>query len=527
MRLRNSLLLSVAICGLSLGGCAVGPNYHQPDIKLPDSFAAGKKDDAKDTTAKDNDKKKEPAIDAARWWESLHDEELNKLIERAIKGNLSLEMALDRLQQAREEEAVALGGVLPTASANAGFGRGTGSDLTRGRADAALRGGIDGAGYKQVTDVYGFDAAWELDLFGKYRRAIEAASYDTQALREARSDVLTTLIADVVRAYTRLRSLQMQQAILAQNIDTMKQYVDVTHARYQRGITNGLDAALADRQLESLQAQAAPLGAQAQAAGYTIAVLLGEFPESMTQELSVTGTIPTMPAKLTTSVPVELLRTRPDIREAERELAAATARIGVAEANLFPHVTLLGGAGYQQQGLNVSPSLTSFIWSVGPGIGLPILDFGALDAQVNVTDLRTHEMLSNYKLKILSAVKEVDTASSAYAAQSDRLQHLDIALKASQQALSLATKRYDRGLTDMLNVIDAQRQEFDLEQQYIVAQQTAAEQFIALYKALGSGWEQYQKIPSIRQPLPAVIAALRRTGTSDDIGQNMMPLQGQ
>ena len=508
MRLRNNLLLGAALCSLSLSGCAVGPDYQMPDVKLPDMFASAKPDDAKDTATKDSDKKEEPAIDAARWWESLHDEELNKLIERAIKGNLSLEMALDRLQQAREEETVALGGALPTASADAGAARGTGTDLTKGRADGALRAGIDGAGYKQVTDVYGFDAAWELDLFGKYRRAIEAAGYETESLEAARNDVLTTLISDVVRAYVQMRSLQMQQAILKQNIDTMKQYVDVTHKRYERGITNGLDAALADRQLESLQAQAAPLTAQEHAAQYTIAVLLGEFPESMAQELSATGTIPALPPKLNTGVPVELLRTRPDIREAERDLAAATARVGVAEANLFPHVTLLGGAGYQQQGLIVSPSLNSFIWSVGPGIGLPILDFGALDAQVNVADLQTHEMLSNYKLKILSAVKDVDTASSAYTAQSDRLLHLNEALTSSQQALSLATQRYDRGLTDMLNVIDAQRQEFDLEQQYIIAQQTAAEQFIALYKALGSGWEKYQDIPPAPTPLPALIAAL-------------------
>jgi NodT family efflux transporter outer membrane factor (OMF) lipoprotein len=503
MRLRNNILPIMALCSLSLNGCAVGPDYHTPNIMLPDKFAAEKTDTDKDAT------KDVPAIDTARWWESLHDDTLNMLIERAIKGNLSLEMALDRLQQAREQEAVALGGMLPTANANAGAARGTGSDLTRGRAGAALRGGVDGAGLKQVTDVYGFDAAWELDVFGKYRRAMEAASDDTQSMEAARNDVLTSLIADMVHAYVQLRSLQMQLVILKQNTDTMKQYVEITHARYQRGITNGLDAALADRQLESLQAQQAPLAAQARAAQYAIAVLLGEFPESMTQELSISGTIPALPPKLNNGVPVELLRSRPDIRIAERELASATARVGVAEANLFPHVTLLGGVGYQQQGLNVLPGTTSFIWSAGPGIGLPILDFGALDAQVNTADLHTHEMLSNYKQKILFAVKEVDTASSAYAAQADRLGHLNDALTSSQQALRLATQRYDRGLTDMLNVIDAQRQEFDLEQQYIVAQQSAAEQFIALYKALGYGWEKYQDIPPVPTPLPAVIAALK------------------
>ena len=501
MHLRNNLFLGVALGTLLLSGCAVGPDYKTPEINLPDKFTSEKIGDIKDGQV----------IDAARWWESLHDDELNKLIERAIKDNLSLDMALDRLQQAREQEAVALGGALPTVDANASAARGTGSDLTKGRADSALRSGIDSAGLKQVTDVYGFDAVWELDIFGKYRRAMEAASYDTQSMEAARNDVLATLIADVVHAYVQLRSLQMQQAILKQNIDTMKQYVDVTHKRYERGITNGLDAALADRQLETLQAQQAPLAAQEQAAQYSIAVLLGEFPKNITKELSVTGTIPTLPPKLNTGVPIDLLRNRPDIRQAERELAAATAHIGVAEADLFPHVDLIGGVGYQQQGLNVSPSLTSSIWSFGPSVGVPILDFGTIDAQVKAADLRTHEMLSNYKLKIISAVKEVDTASSAYTAQANRLQHLNQALTSSQQALSLATQRYDRGLTDMLNVIDAQRQEFDLEQQYITAQQSSAEQFIALYKALGSGWEKYQDIPPAPTPLPALIAALKHT----------------
>ena len=373
MRLRSNLFLGVALCSLCLSGCEVGPDYHTPDIKLPDSFAGKADADAKAAT------NEVTPVDAARWWESLHDDELNKLIEHAIKNNLSLEMALDRLQQAREQETVALGGALPSVNASVGAARGTGSDLTRGRADSALRGGVDPSGYKNVAAAYGFDAAWELDLFGKYRRAIEAAGYETQGLAAARDDVLTSLVSDVVRAYVQLRSLQMQQAILAQNIDTMKKYVDVTHARYDRGITNGLDPALADRQLETLQAQQAPLAAQEQAAQYTIAVLLGEFPESMTQELSATGTIPSLPPKLNTGVPVELLRTRPDIREAERELASATARVGVAEANLFPNVNVVGGVGYQQ---GVSPDVSSFIWSVGPGISMPILDFGALDAQV-------------------------------------------------------------------------------------------------------------------------------------------------
>jgi outer membrane protein TolC len=206
-----------------------------------------------------------------------------------------------------------------------------------------------------------------------------------------------------------------------------------------------------------------------------------------------------------------LLRRRPDIDEAERQLAGATARVGVATANLFPHLAITGGAGYQGQGLGVTPVEKSFIWSAGPSAMLPLLDFGTLDALVNIADYNTHALLMNYKQTILSAVEQVDSAASTYAAQQDRLNNLRMALDASQQSVSLASQRFDRGLIDSLNVIDAQRQEFLLEQEYVVAQQTAADQLIALFNALGGGWEDYQKLPNIRRPLPAVIAALVRS----------------
>ncbi|MDE3060334.1 MAG: efflux transporter outer membrane subunit [Pseudomonadota bacterium] len=496
LRLRNSLLLCVA-----LGGCAVGPGYHAPDNKLPDSFAARPVSDASS---------KKPVVEAAEWWKSLGDEELNGLIDRAIKANPQLDIALTRLQEARQQESVVIGGALPEAEASAGGGRGTGSDLTKGRADSVLRAGDSGSGLKHITQVYGFDAAWELDLFGKYRREIEAAGAETEAARAARNQVLITLIADVVHAYVDMRGLQMQQAVLEKNLNAVKQYADVMRQRYEHGITNEFDVSLADRQLATLQAQQAPLAAQLHASQYAIAALLGEFPETLAAELGKPGVIPALPQALDTGVPIDLLKNRPDIQQAERELAAATARVGVAEANLFPQVSLLGGAGYQGQGLGVSPAKNSFIWSVGPSVGMPILDFGRLDALVNIADLETHEKLMRYKQAIIGAVEDVDTASSAYAGQQDRLRNLNTALEASQKAADLASERFDRGLTDMLNVIDAQRQQFDLEQQYVMAQQAAAEQFIALYKALGSGWQHYQVIPPIRQPLPAVIAALAR-----------------
>jgi len=489
---------------LALSGCKVGPDYRTPKMNMPKEFVAGAHADVK-----------KPSVDASRWWQSLGDDKLSSLVDRAIKANPQLEIALAHVQEAREQEAVLLGQALPALEASAGAGWGTGRDLARGRADQTLVSAQNSVTYRQVTQVYGFVAGWELDLFGQYRRELEAARYDEQAARAARDNVLISIVAAVARAYVDMRGLQMQLAVLQQNIGVAQKYLDFVTSRNTLGITNGLDVTLAQREMATLQAEVSPLKSQIDTAQYIIAIYCGEFPESLVQELASPGQIPQVPSALDTGVPLDLLRRRPDINEAERQLASATARVGVATANLFPHFALTGSAGYQGQGLGVSPPRQNFIWSAGPAALLPILDFGTLDALVNIADYNTHALLMNYKQTVLGAVEEVDSAASAYAAQQDRLNNLHNALDASQQSVSLATQRFDRGLIDSLNVIDAQRQEYQLEQDYVAAQQMAAEQFIALYKALGGGWEDYQKLPEIRRPLPAVIAALVRSVKPD------------
>ena len=318
------------------------------------------------------------------------------------------------------------------------------------------------------------------------------------------------------RGCSPFRGLQMQLAVLQKNIGTAQTSLELVQARFDRGIINELDVTLAKRELATLQAQVAPLAAQIQAAQYALAVLIGRFPEDVAKELEKPGLVPNVPEKIDAGLPLDVIRRRPDIREAEWRLAGATARIGVATADLFPQVAITAGAGVQGQGLGVTPVVQQSIWSVGVVLTWPLLDFGTLDALVDVADLRARELLLNYKQTVLSAVQEVDTAFSGYTAQEDRLRNLGDALAASQQAVSLASQRYDRGLTDYLNVVDAQRQEYDLAGQYASAQMTAAEQLVALYKSLGGGWEQYQSIPPIRQPQPAIVAAFRRVLAPED-----------
>jgi NodT family efflux transporter outer membrane factor (OMF) lipoprotein len=504
--------LRLIVFGLVIGvaACAAGPSYRTPKLDTPPNFASqlgtnGTASSVQPTT---------PDPDLATWWRALNDEELNSLVERAVKSNLDLEIALDRLQQARTYEAVVIGYALPAVEASAAAGRGTGSDLTKGRADTALRSADTGAGLQHINTIAGFDAVWELDLFGKVRREFEAARADTQAARAARCGVLTSVVADVVRAYVDLRGFQVRAGILLQASDVLRESLRIVNIRYERGITNELDVALATRELATLESEMAPVQAEANAAEYALAVLVGEYPENMVQELSKPDLIPSMPAPTAPGVPLDLLKRRPDIQQAERELAAATARIGAATANLFPQVAIIGSIGSEGQGWGTAPSVGKHIWSFGPGAVWPLLDFGALDAEVDIADLAARASMVNYRKAILNAVQQVDTSLDAYEAQQERMEKLSTAMLAGQRAVELATKRYNRGLTDFLNVVDAERQFYDLQEQYAIAQVAQGEQFVQLYKSLGGGWQNYQAVPAIRRPQPAIIAAFRRVLSS-------------
>jgi NodT family efflux transporter outer membrane factor (OMF) lipoprotein len=452
----------------------------------------------------------QPQVDLAAWWHALNDPELDSLIERAVQSNPDVEIALDRLQAARTLAVGTWSTVLPYGGASAGGGRGTGSDLGRGRASQQLVSAETGTGLAQVNLLAGFDAAWQLDFFGKYRREIEAARADAQAAAAARNAVLVAVIADVARAYVDLRGLQMRSAVLHAALGVLQQSLDIVNQRYQRGITNELDVTLARREFESLRSQVAPLDAQVRSRQYALATLLGQYPEDLTDELAPQGAVPMLPPAVAAGLPVELLRRRPDIQVAERELAASTARIGVNAANLFPQMFISASVGFEHQGWGATPeSLTQHIWSVGPGATWPLLDFGALDAQLQVANLRTRALLVSYRRTIQGAVQEIDTVLGAYRASEQSLQSLAEALTASQRAVTLANQRYDRGLTDFLNVVEAERAEYLLEDQYAQAQVNACEEFVALYRGLGGGWQNYQDVPPVSAPLPAVAAMFR------------------
>lgn len=503
----------LALLAAALTSCAVGPNYRTPRVRVPDHFdAASHTAQAQSATAR------APSAELASWWRTLGDAELDSLVQRAVRGNPNVLIALDRLQAARLFEAGLTGTVLPAADASAGYGRGTGSDQTRGRIGEPLHAATNTRGLTDITTVGGFDAVWEIDIFGRLRREMEQARYNAQAAADARNAVLVSVIADVARAYVDLRAAQMRAAVLLSVADALRQGVNIATERYQRGITNELDPTLEKRELATVEAEIPIANAEVSAGEYAIATLLGEYPESLIQELSPPSMIPAVPATIIPAVPasvsvglpLDLLRRRPDIEEAERQVASANAGIGVATAELFPQVIATGALGFQR-GSTGTATLGQHIWSAGPGVIWPLLDFGVLDARVQIANFETRAALENYKATIETAVQQVDSSLTRFSAEEQSLASLNDALTASKRALTLATERYNRGIIDYLNVVDAQRQEYVIEEQYVSTQASVDEQYIDLYRDLGGGWQRFDKIPSVPRPLPAVIAIFRDT----------------
>ncbi len=509
---------AILVAAAALAGCAVGPDYRTPKVSVPDHYdAAAQMSLGRAAQARKPGAQAAPA-ELATWWHTLGDAELDSLIDRAVAGNPDVLMALDRLQAARLYEAGLIGTALPAADASGGYGRGTGSDLTRGRVSEPLHSADTTRGLTNVTTVGGFDAVWEIDIFGRVRREIEQARYNAQAAADARNAVLVSLIADVARAYVDLRGAQMRAGVLHSAADALTQGVSIATQRYQRGISNELDVTLEKRELATIQAEIPIVNAEVSAGEYAIAMLLGEYPESLVKELVSPGMIPVVPATLIPAVPaavspglpLDLLRRRPDIEEAEREVAAANAGIGIATADLFPQVIASGAIGFQR-GDAAGATLGQHIWSAGPGVFWPLLDFGVLDARVQIANYQTRAALESYKATIETAVQQVDSSLARLTAADQSIGSLGDALIASKRAVTLASERYDRGIIDYLNVVDAQREEYAIEEQYVETQASVDDQYIELYRDLGGGWQGYQKIPAIPRPLPVLLAIFKDT----------------
>jgi NodT family efflux transporter outer membrane factor (OMF) lipoprotein len=497
----------IACCGAAgLSACSVGPDFTLPETQLPEKYIAKLDGKATDPTAK-----LVTSVDPTQWWRSFRDPQLVSLVEQSIAANPDIAIALARLQRARAQRFVAIGAALPKAGLSAGAAFGTGTDNTRGRVADALHSAGNTTGYDHLDEAGGLDSAWELDIFGKLRREVEASNLDALAAAKARDAVLVSVIADVARAYIEMRGFQAQIAVTRRNIESARRRLQFVQTRFSQGLTNELDVTLAQRQLATFEAGLGPLTGQLQSSQYVIAALLGQYPETFVHQLRADGPAPRFPARVPTGLPVSLLQRRADIQQAEFEIGAATARMGSAIADLFPRVAVTSAVGGQGGPRAATGTPITFIGGIGPAFYWPVLDFGTLDARVEVADYRAREALLRYKASVLGAVQEVDQAISGYNAEQSRLASLSRARSAAIDAVKLSSERYERGLTDFLNVLDAERQQFELEAQYVISQRLAGVQLVALYKALGGGWEHYQEVPPVRTPEPAIAAAVRES----------------
>lgn len=447
----------------------------------------------------------------------MHDQELNSLLTRAVEGNLDIQVAIGRLQQSRALLAQFQGQSLPDVNLSGVGGYGTGNNLASGGAVAGpLAESVNTVSLRSVTQVLGVDTAFQLDIFGNLRREGQALAADTAAANEVRNQVLVTLLGDVARSYVEIRTLQLRVSIALKTIEVQRHAAEVERQRFERGITNELDSALADREVESSEATLPPLQARLLMAKRNLAVLLGDQPDALLRELDVEVPLPRPPAGVDTGLPIDLLRRRPDVRQAEAQLIAANARLDVATTFLYPRLFLTAAGGFESQGFGREPVEYRGLWQASPAVSWPLFDFGSVDANIQAQNQATRAQAANFRKVVLTAIAEVDNGLTTYDGERRRLESLGRAVVDARRALDLATQRYDRGIIDYLNVLDAQRSLFTLLDQQAVSENLAVADFVNVCQSLGGGWEGFPPPKPLKAPLPAILATIRdATGNSD------------
>lgn len=508
-----------------LAGCTIGPDYKRPDLSVPDQWSEPLQGGESANTPSQEE-----------WWASFGDPTLDSLIKRAATGSLDLKIAAARLKEARAYEDIAGAALWPQVNANAAYQRtqspkiepstdplgsaavtltpgglgisatgmpmgGSGPmitvvpDLTGGGNSTVTLGtgsGITAKMPKRQNDLFqaGFDASWELDIFGGVQREQEAARADTEGAEEARRNVLISIAAEVARNYFNLRSAQNRLETANRNIEAQTQALALIRSRFEAGLTGELDVKFAQTQLAASNSVVPVLETYVQLAIHRLGVLIGSDPGALQQELAPIAPLAQTPPEVPVGLPVDILRRRPDIRQAERTVAAATARIGVAKADLYPRFVLTGsltGSSADFEGITRGANR---LWSFGPGIRWPVFDGGRIRANIRVQNARQEQTIVAYERTVKMALEEVENALVAYAKEQNRLIALTEAVEANRGALKIAQDLYANGLTTFLNVIDAQRSLFANEDQLIQSQTIVLTNLVSLYKALGGGWEQ-------------------------------------
>ena len=484
-------LACLATCLLLAGCTTVGPNFEKPAAWWsPSSWghSATPAPQAASTTVA------EP-IDP-KWWKVFNDPTLTSLETRLVTGNFDLRVSAERLAEARAQYGVAEAGLYPTLSANTNYERQQVSkrgELTLAQPSGPAFGasGSKNTAIFQPFDLYqaGFDASWEIDLWGGVRRQIESAAAQVQATEEQRRDTLVTASAELARDYVDLRGAQRKLAITQENLKSQQQSLGLTRQRAAGGLTTDLDVANAAADVSATAAQIPPLQQQIDQLTNAIALLLGEPPGTLQAELATPEAIPPVPPRVPVGLPSDLARRRPDIRRAEAQLHSTTADIGVATAAFYPSISLSGSLALQSVQFAQLFGPQAITYGLGPTLSIPLFEGGKLTRTLELKKADQREAALTYQKTVLGALHEVDNALTAYSTEQARRDQLQTAVNQNRRALSLAQERYQQGVADFLEVLIAQRGLLAAEQQLSDSTTTISTNLVQLYKSLGGGWE--------------------------------------
>lgn len=482
----KSSLAPLALAAL-LSACSVGPHFEKPEAALPERWELSAQSES-DSKLVDEEVEQD-------WWKQFNDPLLVELIDEARANNLDMRVAALRVAQSRAQRNAVAGNRAPSVAASAQYQRQRQSEYGQGtRLIDAI--GVPGQrdaiidALSEPYDVYqvGFDASWELDLWGRLRRAVESADASLAASEEGFHAAQVSLTAEVARVYLQLRGVQDQLRIAQEDVAASEDLLELTDVLAQRGAVTQLDVVSQRARLAGARARIPALEEQRSQLANSLASLLGREPGSIDQRVSVAQAVPAPPSTIGTGLPSEVARRRPDIRGAEARLRAATADVGIAVADFYPRITFTGG--FLNEALNAGDlgEWGARQWHVGPALYLPIFEGGRRRAVLELRELQQQQAAVEYQRTVLDAWHEIDNALSAYAAEQHRRRELEQAVTASRDAYELAQLRYEHGMTSFLVALDAQRTMLQAEQAYSDSTTAVSTRLVALYKALGGGW---------------------------------------
>lgn len=490
--MKNWFKYSAVAIGAAVAGCTVGPNYHSPDVKMPDRYGTNPSTTLPTTQAASQlhaatapsltTRPEEDRIaDLTTWWKGFDDPQLTALVERAAKANLDVRQAEARLRQARATLGIDAAQWYPSADANGNY--------TRQRAGGTERNGTSWRA--------GFDASWEIDVFGGTRRQVEADRASIEAFDADRRSVIVSTLAEVATNYVSLRGAQQRIRIALDNIQSQRDTLKLNETRYQAGIDSEADVARARAQVATFEATIPGLRITEALALHRLGVLLGEEPEALKAELTPPKEIPMALPAIPVGLPSELLRRRPDIVAAERRLATATANIGVATSELFPKFSLTGSFGTQAGKFKDMGNSRSLFWSIGPAVSWNVFDAGRIRSNIRLQNELQAEVFAAYESVILTSLEDVENAVVSYKNTVDQREAYRRSVIANQRSVELINGRFanGNGVATLLDVLIAQRDLFSAEDSLVSTETQLSQDLVSVYKALGGGWETFPENP--------------------------------